>query len=159
MKIKSSKLNLSSFVVVVVAIISQLLLRHDLEWLMVLSDVPADQWDALLGVDGTVLPPPCCSCVLCSDRRWSKEGEDAGVAEIQLFYLSFASKSPSRESLLKLVELSNRMSRRATAHPQHHPSLAQALPSLHTVTGPSLNSFSSIYFPDHPVGCFSLLSI
>ena len=28
-----------------VAVISQLLLRHDLELLMVFLDVPADQWD------------------------------------------------------------------------------------------------------------------
>lgn len=96
------------------------------------------------------LPPPCCSCLLCSDRRWSMEGEDAGVAEIQLFYLSFAGKSPSRESLLKSIELSNQRSCRATAYPQHHPSLAQALPSLHTVTGPSLNSFSFHLFPRPP---------
>lgn len=96
------------------------------------------------------LPPPCCSCLLCSGRRWSMEGEDAGVAEIQLFYLSFADKSPSRESLLKSIELSNQRSCRATAYPQHHPSLAQALPSFHTVTGPSLNSFSFHLFPRPP---------
>lgn len=101
MKIKSSKLNLSSFCCCcchyLPAVVetgprmtrcSQMSLQtsgtHCWEWMeqlaLTLLQLSAVQW-----------------------RRWSMEGEDARVAEIQVFYPSFASKSPTRESLLKSV--------------------------------------------------------
>lgn len=95
------------------AIIFQQLLRNNLQWLMMLSDVPGEEWDLWPGAEGwfaTTLPGCCALPCLAGGGVW--EGETSGVGEIQLFYLSSARKSAevlsaSKKSPLKSIRLQN----------------------------------------------------
>jgi len=52
---------------------------------MVFLDVPADQWDPRLGVDGTVCPHPAAAvcCAVAGDGAW--KGKTLGLQKYNYF--------------------------------------------------------------------------